>query len=210
MEARKKLEGFGRRSLYFIVLFMVLLCMSLVGCKKGCADYEKELNRYADGSAPIDDPAKVLKDCKSILDKCPNLYVPFEVMGDIDAKNKKFTEAIQNYAKVSPKNQNIERVAGKIAKAIEALAKANETLFGSIHTMPLSKYAELDQSIRVTWCESLMAHGQRSGGPLEVIYSITPQQLDDELIRLAAKEPARNTRETAASQVMEHMTIRKR
>ncbi|MDQ5988441.1 MAG: hypothetical protein CSYNP_04201 [Syntrophus sp. SKADARSKE-3] len=212
MELERKLAGFGGTSLHFILLLMVLLlCLGLGGCSKNCADSEKELTRYADGSQPIGDEAKVLKECKAVLDKCVGQTVPYEVMGDIDAKNKKFDDAVRNYEKVLVTNSGNERVKGKIDKINKAVEEAAAALVASIKTMPVSKYAGLDESVRMTWCEGLLAQGRAGGGGrVEVIYNINARQLDAELMRLAASAPHLPTGDAAVKYVMGNMTLRKR
>ena len=197
--------------LHYMCLFVALsLCLCLSGCQqKSCADYEKQLNRYADGSEPINDTAKVLTECKAAQDKCPAQTVPFEVMGDIDVKNNKFAAAIQNYEKVLAKNPDSRRVKSKTENAGTALEEANAALFASIKAMPLSRYAALDESVRMTWCERLMDQPKRIA-TVETTYSITPKQLDAELMRVAASEPERPTWNIATSYVTDNMQIRKR
>jgi len=212
MESRGKLAGFGGTSLHFILLLMLLvLCLGLGGCSKNCAEAEKELTRYADGSQPIGDEAKVLKECKAVLDKCVGQTVPYEVMGDIDAKNKKLDAAIQNYEKVLVTNAGNERVKGKIDKINKAIEEANAALVASIGKMPVSRYAGLDESLRMTWCEGLLARGRAGGGGrVEVIYNINARQLDAELMRLGASAPHLPTGDAALKYVMGNMKVRMR
>lgn len=192
------------------VAAVMLFCLCLSGCQnKSCADYEKQLNRYADGSDSISDPAGVLKDCKAALDKCPAQSVPFEVMGDIDAKNEKFAAAIQNYEKALAKNAGSQRVKAKLEKAVAAKEEADAAQFASIKAMTLSKYAALDESTRISWCERLMDQPKKISS-VETIYSITSKQLDAELLRVAASEPERPMWNVATFYVMSNMQIKKR
>jgi hypothetical protein len=212
MKSRRKLAGFGGTSLHFILLLMLLLlCLGLGGCGKNCADAEKELTRYADGSKPIGDESKVLKECKDVLDKCVGQTVPYEVMGDIEMKHKNFDTAMQNYEKVLVTNSGNQRVKGKIEKINQAIEEAAAAVVASIGTMPGSKYAGLNESIRMTWCEGLLARGKTGGGPrMEVVYNINARELDAELMRLAASAPHMKTGDAAFNYVMGNTKVRMR
>jgi len=214
MESKRKWFRPGDTSLRFILSAMVLtLCLGLGGCTKNCAEAEKELTRYADGSKPVGDEAKVLKECKEVIDKCVGQTVPYEVMGDIDAKNKKFDAAVKSYERVLVTDSGNARVKGKIEKIIaeakEIAEKEAEKILMSIKAMPLSKYAQLDPSIRLTWCERYMAFGKAAGDQrMEVLYTTTAQQFDDELVRLAAASPNDNTGDAAYKYMLSNVKVR--
>jgi tetratricopeptide (TPR) repeat protein len=186
-------------SYYFIILFMVFAWMVLGGCEKKCADYEKELNAYADASKSTD-IVEMMKASQEALAKCPNLAVAYEVMGDRDAKLSNIEDADKKYDKALALNGNARRINAKKDKISGALSKINSDAYdekiNSIRTMPLSAYAGLDESTRITWCEKAIKD------PIKYIfteYSITatsvpnfsgsPQQLDGKLKEYAAKEP---------------------
>ncbi len=210
MESKRSPVGFDRTPLRFILLLAALtLCLGLGGCTKNCADAEKELTRYADGSKAIGDEAKVLKECREVIDKCVGQTVPYEVMGDIDAKNKKLEAAIRNYEKVLVTNSGNVRVKDKIekidAELKEAQEKALELVMSAIPSMTLSKYAALDPTVRLTWCERYMFKGQTHPQDyVQVHYSISPQQLDAELMHRAANEPSAPIMDYAYKYVMSH------
>ncbi len=200
MRSKRILGESGRLSYRFVFLFLLFACMALAGCSKNCADYEKKLNAYADGSKPIDDVAKVQNECKEALAKCPDLAVAFEVMGDIDAKFEKLEEADKNYEKALALKSDNERVSAKknrISEALsEAKARTDAAKFESIKRMQLREYARLEDSMRMAWCEKAI------NSPLEYVFldhspfstfdpkfSGTAGDLDRLLIGLAEKNP---------------------
>ncbi len=195
---------YGRLSYFFVLPFLIFSCMAPAGCSKNCADYEKKLTAYADGSKPIDDVAKVQKECKEALAKCPDLAVAFEVMGDLDAKFEKLEEADKNYDKALALKSDNERVSAKKSRISEALseakAKADTAKIDSIKRMELRQYAGLEEALRLEWCEKAI------NNPLEYVFldhspfstfdpkfSGTAGDLDRLLVGFAEKNPTWQT-----------------
>ena len=209
MRSKIILRKSGQLLYRFVLLFLLFACLALAGCSKNCADYEKALNAYADGSKPIDNIAQVLKDCREALAKCPDLAVAFEVMGDIDAKNKDVEEADKKFDKALELKKDNERVKAKKEKISGALSevrsKAADDKFDSIKRMSLAEYAQLEESMRITWCEKAINNptgyvflGHSPSATFVPQFSGTPQSLDRLLIDLAAKEPSKQVSDAAA------------
>jgi len=218
MPSKRIMRKSGQLSYCFVLLFLALTCILIAGCSKNCADYEKKLNAYADGSQPIEDENKVLDECNEAIAKCPNLAVPFEVMGDIDTKNKKLEEAGKNYDKALALNKNNKRVDVKKSVISEAApetapqetpedeAKALAAKLESVKGMPLSEYVKLDESLRIKWCElsindprKYVFTGSRSTiNPDFMKFSGSPQELDSLLVNNLEKNKSVPTADATA------------
>ncbi len=205
----KRILGQSVHPSYFVILFfLALACMVLSGCSKNCADYEKELNAYADGSKPVKEVYPVLKECQEALAKCPKLAVAYEVMGDIDARSDDMEKADKNYDKALALKEDNERVNAKKEKISGALSQiqsdAAASKFDSIKDMPLVQYARLDEAMRISWCEKAIENPTKyvfvhlsMSATFVPKFSGTPQQLDSLLVGLAEKDPGKQTRNAA-------------
>jgi hypothetical protein len=212
MRSKSVAEKTGQPLYLFVLLVLVFACMALTGCGKNCANYEKELNVYADGSKPITEAAKVLKECADAQAKCPKLAVPFEVMGDIDARDEKLEEADKNYDRALALQKDNQRVIAKkemlSAAMSEAGAKAFDAKIESITRISLSQYATVEESLRLAWCERAIGNPTKyafvhmsPGNSFVPQFSGSPADLDRLLMDLVQREPQRQTFDAAAMMI---------
>ncbi|HOW55224.1 MAG TPA: hypothetical protein PLR60_11295 [Syntrophorhabdaceae bacterium] len=191
-------------------LTLLIFCLGmalagLTGCGKSCDKLDAELEAYIQGGAPSADKDKLLKQCEDAITKCPSLSSPYEVMGDLKAKENQPKEAIANYQKALGLSAAKERIQGKIDKnealadeqeRKEAVKAANETEEAAkeaarkVGGAKMSEYPNLDESIRLAWCEeainkkkeSLEKRRSRSKSGKPFILHADAKYLDTKLI----------------------------
>jgi hypothetical protein len=176
-----------------------LALAGLTGCSKSCDHWNTELEAFIKGNAQVIDKAKLRERCTRAAKDCPNLSSPYEVLGDLDIKDKQLEAGLGNYQKALNIDQGNKRIQDKIdqinssiqQKAEQNASEARQRMMD----MPLSEYVELDASTRMAWCEARVSHAEQGYQQIGQTFSyepkldMTPERLDDALRDLASTNP---------------------
>lgn len=155
-----------------VLVSLGIALAGLAGCGQNCDKLDTELGSYVQGGVQPADKDKVLQKCRHAAEKCPHLSSPFEVMGDLKAKENRSKEAVADYQKalalsvskdrIQDKITRIEAVidelerktaAGEAAAAEGAAQQEKEQKMKKITGTHISEYPNIDESTRLEWCQ---------------------------------------------------------
>lgn len=151
-----------------VLILLGIALAGLTGCGQSCDKLDSELESYIQRGVQPVDKDKALDKCQNAIKKCSGLSSPYELLGDIKAKENQPREAIANYQKALGLAASRERIQGKINRnetladeleRKEAVKAANETEEAAkeaarkVGGAKMSEYPNLDESIRLAWCE---------------------------------------------------------
>ena len=185
-----------RLQIFLAGLVGCLLFLYLPGCKdKIKSECEKYDSRFRSLLVDVDEISNrdaVYKECKAALIKCPNLLSAYELMGNINLVDGYYEDAVKDFSIALKLNTSDKKLKKKADLA--SVYNAGEIFIigtdGSIKTrfigkLTLNEYSQIDEELRVSWCETIMNTVDKE----EVEIGITPSELDDELISKSNSEP---------------------
>lgn len=194
-----------------VFIFLGIALAGLAGCGQSCDKLDTEFGSYMQGGVQPADKDKVLQKCRKAAEKCPHLSSPFEVMGDLKAKENRSKEAVADYQKALVLAVSKDRIQDKITRietvidelerktaaaeataAEGAAAQEKEKKMKRITGIHISEYPGIDESTRLEWCryyidqkmESLEERRKKSKSQRPFVLP-PPALLDDELIKAA-------------------------
>ncbi len=152
------------------MLVLGIAVAGLTGCGQSCKSLDNELESYIKGEFQNVDKLKAAEKCQTAMKKCPDLPSSYEAMGDLKAQENRPKEALAHYQKALGLSSSKERIQDKInqietsleEKAAKDAVEGKEMAIKRVGGTRMGEYANVDESLRLAWCEYMIEKKKES------------------------------------------------